>query len=188
VTALRIRPRSPTCSTTDPALPNQAPFQPTDAYLNEGDVIAAVPFAKWTGTDWKVNSKRAVITSHGCACEDYRRHIEAGQTSKARKVVLHVAPLAEVRDVPEEKRQIIRAGEMWRYFYLTGQDGVLADHLVDLDAEQAIPAEVLQGLTKIARIADWQWQALLIHITVNRWGRSAEDIFGAARAQELRTA
>ncbi len=149
-------------------------------------MLARVPFAKWTDEGWTINPKRGVITSHSCACEDYRRHVEAGQTSKARKVMLHVAPLADVRDLPEEKRQIIRDGKMWRYLYLYGESGILSDQLVDLDAEQAIPASVLHGMTKITRLAPWQWQALLIHTTVNRWGRAAEDIFGEARAQELR--
>lgn len=149
-------------------------------------MIANVPFAKWSDGKWDVNEQRGVITSQGCACEDYDRAVAAGQTSKARRVKLHVAPLAPVAGRPDDKLQLIRDGKVWQYFYIYGEAGRMHDQVADIDAEQAIPASVLAGLPKIARLAAWQWNALLIHLTVNRWGQAPEAIFGEQRAQELR--
>ena len=149
-------------------------------------MIANVPFAKWADGKWDINPQRGVITSQGCACEDYDRAIAAGQTSKARRVKLHVAPLNPAAGRPEEKLQMIRDGKVWQYFYIYGETGTLQDQVADVDAEQAIPAFVLADLPRVARLARWQWNALLIHLTVNRWGRPPEQIFGEERAQELR--
>ena len=164
----------------------EAPFRAVDASLDEGDILANVPFAAWRDDRWEVKPVRGVVTSHGCACEDYYRAMAAGKTSQARKIALHVAPIRAIGDRPDEKLQKIRAGEVWRYFYVYGEQGTLQDQLVDLDSEQAIPAAALAELPKVARLATWQWRGLLIHVTVNRWARKPEEIFGEERAKELR--
>ena len=148
--------------------------------------MANVPFAKWTDEGWKINPRRGVITSQGCACEDYQRALDLGRTSQANKIILQVAPLTDTAGRPQDKLEKMRRGEVLRIFYIYGEAGTVQDQLVDLDGEQGIPAFVLAGLPKVARLGDWQWRGLLIHGTVNRWGRSAEEIFGEERAKELR--
>jgi hypothetical protein len=168
---------------------SDAPFTATDPEtLDEGDILANVPFAVWGDGAWRVKSVRGIVTSHGCACEDYARAVAAGRSSQARKIRLHVAPIRAITGQPEDKLAQIRDGKVWRFFYVYGDGGqTLQDQVVDLDDEQAIPATVLWELPRVARLAPWQWRALLMHITVNRWGRSPEDIFGHDRAEELRT-
>jgi hypothetical protein len=69
-------------------------FRPHDEHLDEGDILAGVPFGKWTdGTLGEGTPGRGIITSHGCACEDHERAVDLGRTQAARKVMLHVAPL-----------------------------------------------------------------------------------------------
>lgn len=146
-----------------------APFRPHEGTLDEGDVLANVPFGRWKDEQWGVKQKvRGVITSEGCACEDYERALKAGKPQKANKIWLHVAPLVEVKDQDPEQIAQIKNGDFTQWFYVEGEAGTLGPQLVDLDREQAIPASVLAGLTKITRLAEWQWRKLLLQVIFNR--------------------
>ena len=57
--------------------------------------------------------------------------------------------------------------------------GTLPDEMLDFSYEQPVPASVLEGCKKIARLADWQWSRLLVHQTVSRWHQRPEEIFVA---------
>jgi hypothetical protein len=58
------------------------------------------------------------------------------------------------------------AGSSWTTSTSTGESGKLPDHMLDFSYEQPVPASVLEGCKKIARLADWQWKRLLVHQTV----------------------
>jgi hypothetical protein len=57
-------------------------FQPHDdgRLVEQGDIFTTVPLMKWKDGEPEEGSptKRAVVCSHGCVCEDYDRHIEVG--------------------------------------------------------------------------------------------------------------
>jgi len=160
-------------------VPNGAPFQAHDARLDQGDILANVPFVKWKdGSSTPATPGRGIITSNGCACEDYERALAAGHTQAANKLMLQVAPLRLVRDLPEHRVDEIQSGRQLDSFWVYGDDGtVLGDQRIDLTYEQPIPASVLIDCTKIARIAPWQWRALLIHIAVARFHQKPATLF-----------
>jgi xanthine dehydrogenase iron-sulfur cluster and FAD-binding subunit A len=153
------------------------PFKPHDQHLEQGDIFSDVPLIKWKSGKLVQKPGRAIITAHGCACEDYERAVDAGRTQAAEKLVLHVAPLRQTQGVPEHRLDEIRSGEQLDYFYIYGTPNKLTDQLLDLTYEQPVPAHVLEGCTKIARIADWQWRRLLVHQTVSRFHQKPETIF-----------
>jgi len=159
-------------------VPEEPAFVPTDDHLDQGDIFSDVPLARWKDQVFvQGSSGRAVITSHGCACEDYERALAAGRTQAAAKVMLHVAPLRAITNMPEHRLEEIKAGQQLDYFYIYGERNTLNDHLVDLSLEQPVPASVLSACTKIARLAPWQWRHLLVHIAVSRFHESPETLF-----------
>jgi hypothetical protein len=161
-------------------------FQPhDDGLLDQGDIFANVPLTKWKGGEPEEGSatKRAVVTSHGCVCEDYDRAIDANRTSAARRVYVQVAPLRSVKDYRDtaEKRtklKMIENGELLDYFFIEGDGKGLEHQVADLTREQPLPASVLaDDCTKIARLADWQRGALNVHIAVSRFRVDPADLF-----------
>jgi xanthine dehydrogenase iron-sulfur cluster and FAD-binding subunit A len=133
--------------------------------------------AKWKDGELVPVSLRAVITSNGCACEDYERLIDAGRTQAAAKLTLQVAPLRDTRGRSPQNLADIAAGRHLDYFLVYGERNVLPDQIVDFSREQPVPASVLSGCTKIARLADWQWNGLLVHLAVTRFHQTAEELF-----------
>jgi hypothetical protein len=164
------------------------PFQPHDDHLlDEGDILSEVPFIKWEDGEATVGGgARGLVTSNGCACEDYDRALAAGRGQAAAKVMIQVAPLRPAASYPSHRLDEIASGQQLDFFLVHGKAGVLPDHVVDLTREQPVPASVLAGCPKIARLAAWQWKALLIHIAVSRFHQKPEDLFRADLLEEAR--
>ena len=155
-------------------------FKPFDEHqLDQGDIFANAPLMKWVDDEPEEGSptKRVVVTSHGCVCEDYDRLIAAGLTSKARRLVVQVAPLRPAKE-RQDKLDLIREGRMPEFVYIEG-DGKRLDHQVaDLGREQPIPAWILvEKCQRIARLADWQWTRLCIQSSISHFRIEAEDLF-----------
>jgi hypothetical protein len=155
-------------------------FKPhDDCPIDQGDIFTNVPLMKWQDGEPEEGSptKRAMVTSHGCVCEDYDRAMAEGKSSAARRLYVQVAPLRAAKD-KKAKLDVIEQGRMPEYFYVEG-DGNRLDHQVaDLSREQPIPAWVLvEKCDKIARIADWQWKALCVHLAVAQFRVEPEDLF-----------
>jgi hypothetical protein len=65
-------------------LPRVDAFQPSTEELDQGDIFSNVPFPKWrAGIVEHGRGVRGIITSHGCACEDYARALDTGRTQVA---------------------------------------------------------------------------------------------------------
>jgi hypothetical protein len=159
-------------------VPDGPALVPTDEHLDEGDILSAVPFIRWKDGKPEIKPNvRGVITSHGCACEDYERAVAKGQKDKAGKMMLQIAPLRDIKGIPAHRLDEIKAGKQLDYFYIYGEGGTLNDHIVDLTHEQPIPASMLNDCRKVARLAPWQFKNLLIHLTVSRFHQPPEEIF-----------
>lgn len=161
-------------------MPRPDAFQPHDEHLDQGDILANVPFVRWT--DWSVatgGGSRGVITSNGCSCEDYERAIAQGREQASAKLMLQVAPLTPVEQFPPHRREEILSGRYLDRFYVYGDGSGLGDQVLDFAREQPVPARILAACPKIARIAEWQWQHLLIHLAVSRFHQTPEELFRA---------
>lgn len=147
-------------------------------FLDQGEILANVPFVRWEdGTPVFNAVRRGIVTSHGCACEDYERAAAEDERSrKAGAIMLQVAPISPATQYRDNQEAIAR-GEFLDFFFIAGEGTILKDQVVDLTREQAIPASVLAKCKKTARIADWQWKALLIHIAVSRFHQQPEELF-----------
>lgn len=152
-------------------------LKPHDDVLDQGDILSDVPLVRWKdGQASHGSPNRAIITSHGCVCEDFERAIEGRKSSAAERIFIQVAPLRPAKDF-RDKIDLIREGKLLDYFFLEGDGSSLAHQVADLKREQPIPALVLADCKKVARIADWQWNALMVHMTVARFRSDPADIF-----------
>ncbi len=159
-------------------MPQRKALKKSDATLDQGDLLADVPFLRWRNGEAEFGSKhRGVVTSNGCTCEDYERYVEAGKSSAAARVFIQVAPLRPALQYPEKQQEEARAGEQQDYFYVFGEGTVLKDQVADLTLEQPFPAALLLDCKKIARLEDWQWKRLLIHTAVSRFHQEPETLF-----------
>lgn len=141
-------------------------------------MLADVPFVRWKKGKPTINAKGlGIITSNGCACEDYERAVDERMSSQAARLMLQVAPLNNAKQFPEDKLDIIKTGDHLDFFFLKGEGSRLADQVVDLSREQGIPASVLVDCKKVALIANWQWRRLLVHIAVTRFHQRPEELF-----------
>lgn len=141
-------------------------------------MLSDVPFVRWKKGKPTFNSKGlGIITSNGCACEDYERAVEEGRSSQADRIMLQVAPLNKAKAFPDDKIEVIKRGAQLDCFFLKGEGSRLADQVVDLSREQGIPASVLADCKKVALIENWQWKRLLIHIAVTRFRQVPEELF-----------
>jgi len=148
-----------------------------DDVLDQGDILSDVPLVKWKdGQAAHGSPNRAIVTSHGCVCEDYDRAVKDGKSSAADRVFIQVAPLRPAKDF-RDKIGLIQEGKLLDLFFIEGDGGKLAHQVADLTREQPIPARVLADCKKVARIADWQWNALMVHMTVARFRSAPADIF-----------
>ena len=91
--------------------------------------------------------------------------------------MIQVAPLRPASQFSERQIDEIREGKQLDYFFVQGEATFLADQVADLTFEQPIPASVLSACTKSTRLADWQWQRLLIHVAVSRFHQQPETLF-----------
>ena len=154
-----------------------AAFKPhNDGRLDQGDILADVPLIKWDGEAAKESPNRAIVTSHGCVCEDFERWMEAGKSSAADRVLIQVAPLRPAKDF-KHKVDEIRDGKLLDRFFIEGDGSKLSHQVVDLNGEQPIPASVLVKCKKIARLSDRQWKALLVHLAVARFRVEPAQLF-----------
>lgn len=152
-------------------------FKPhNDGKLDRGDIFANVPLVKWEDGAAKKSENRAVVTSHGCVCEDYERALEAGKSSAASRILIQVAPLRPAADF-KHKVDEIRAGKLLDRFFVEGDGPKLSHQVADLTREQPVPAAVLVKCQKIARLSDRQWQALLVHLAVARFRVDPAKLF-----------
>jgi hypothetical protein len=119
-----------------------------------------------------------VVTSHGCVCEKYERALAKGRPEVARKVFVQVAPLENAEAFPRDQLPTIEKGGMRDLFYLEGSGLDLKHKVTILTREQAVPAEVLvEKCKRVAQVADWQWAALRLHLTLTRFRKPADKIF-----------
>ena len=154
-----------------------AAFKPhDDGKLDQGDIFALVPLVKWEDGEAKESPNRAVVTSHGCVCEDYERAIEKGQSSAADRVLIQVAPLRPAKDF-KHKVDEIRNGQLLDRFFIEGDGPKLSHQVADLSREQPVPASLLVGCQKIARLSDQQWEALLVHMAIARFRIDPAKLF-----------
>jgi hypothetical protein len=152
-------------------------FKPhDDGRLDQGDVFSDVPLIKWDDGAARESPNRAVVTSHGCVCEDYERAISAGRTSAADRILIQVAPLRPAKDF-KQKIAEIRDGKLLDRFFIEGDGQRLAHQVVDLSREQPMPASVLMKCKKVARLSDQQWEALLVHMAVARFRIDPAKLF-----------
>jgi hypothetical protein len=158
-------------------VPDARPFKPLDEHLDQGDILANAPVLKWTNGEASFAENRVVVTSNGCACEDYEREVEKGQTSAARKIMIMVAPIRNANSYPPQMQQDIKDGKFYNRFFISGDTRRLQDQVVDLTREYHVPASLLSECTKVARLADWQWKRLLIQQSVSRFHQPPEEIF-----------
>jgi hypothetical protein len=144
--------------------------------LDQGEVFSDVPLLKWKDGEPKIEKGRALVTSHGCVCEVYERAVEQKKTSAAKKAYIQVVPLQPASTF-RQKVGLIQNGEMRDYFFVEGDGPKLAHHVAVLTREQALPAAVLADCTRLAQVADWQWEALRLHITLTRFRMKPEEVF-----------
>lgn len=155
-----------------------APFRPRDGQISDGDILEAVPFLKWKDGEAKPVSARGIVTSHGCACEDYERALGAGKSSKARKVLLRVARMQPASNFPALVLDDIRDGQHTDLFFVDG-DETTPDQVVDLTNEQPFPAELLVKLPFRTRISEAQWKRLQMQAMVERLHAKPEEFLKA---------
>lgn len=74
-------------------------------------------------------------------------------------------------------RGLLAAGEVTSKFFVKGDATTVGDLVVDLAAEQAIPADLLLKGRHLATIATWQWHRLLVQLAVDRWHLKPETLF-----------
>lgn len=144
--------------------------------LDQGDILANVPLVNWKSGKAKEAPNRAVVTSHGCVCEDYERATEANRSSAADRVQIQVAPLVPASNF-KDKIKLIREGKLLDFFFVEGDGQKLNHHVAVLAREQPVPASVLVKCPTIAQLADWQWEALRLHLTVSRFRCDPKEIF-----------
>ncbi len=148
---------------------------PPDVPIDQGYIFANVPFPVWDDEAWKVVPRTGVVTSDECACEDYKRALDAGYGDKAKKIDLQVAPVQPANRYSEEAIENIKAGESLERFFIYGGQS-LPDSVVQVDKKTAIPAHVLATLKTITVLAPWQWRGLVVHLTVSQWHEKPENI------------
>lgn len=144
--------------------------------LDQGDILANVPLVNWKDGKAKEAPNRAVVTSHGCVCEDYERATEAKRSGAAERVQIQVAPLVPA-DNFKEKINLIREGKLLDFFFIEGDGQKLKHQVAVLAREQPVPASLLVDCPTIAQLADWQWEALRLHLTVARYRCDPKEIF-----------
>jgi hypothetical protein len=153
------------------------PLLPVGKELDQGDVLADVPFVKWEGDKASPGKRNpGLITSHGCTCEDYYRALKQG-SSAVNRVWVQVAPLRPASDFDDKTIAEVREGVQLDRFFVEGDGSRLRDQVAILTREQPFQASLLAGCKRAVRIADWQWERLLIHMTVSRFHARPEQIF-----------
>ena len=154
------------------------PLKPHDGVLEQGDIIGGVPIARWK--DGKVTGqtpKLCVVTSNECTCEDFARAKEKGSDA-LKRVWIHVAPLVNAKEFPEEKHEELQRGKRYDKFFIFGDGGEkLEDHVANVAQEQPVQAAAFEGLHKVARLADWQFKRLQIHCAVCRFHIPPAELF-----------
>lgn len=144
--------------------------------LDQGDILANVPLVNWKNGKAKEAPNRAVVTSHGCVCEDYERATEANRSSAADRVQIQVAPLVPASNF-KEKINLIQEGKLLDYFFVEGDGQKLNHQVAVLAREQPVPAPLLVECPTVAQLADWQWEALRLHLTICRFRCDPKEIF-----------
>jgi hypothetical protein len=144
--------------------------------LDQGDVLSDAPLVSWKTGEAVQGENRAVITSHGCVCEEYERLMNSGKSNAASRILIQVAPLRPAK-VFRDKIKLIREGKLLDYFFVEGDGQKLQHQVAILSGEQPVPARLLVDCKKVARLSDWQWERLRLQLTVARFRVKPDEIF-----------
>jgi hypothetical protein len=156
-----------------------AVYREPDEPLDQGDILAGVPFVAREVQQLDIKVALGVVTSHGCDNEGYFRAVER---EEAPRIVnthpVHVAPIYTDLAYLEADGKLnqIKSGAVRRYFYLPEEDP-LPEAVIDLFYEQPVPAVVLESLERRGSLSKDYWEYLLVHMWVRRSRMEPEDVF-----------
>lgn len=159
-----------------------SPYRKHEYRLDQGDLLAKVPFTLETADGHQIVQTTGVLTSHGCDCERIERTPRESAAWPLLRV--HVAPIQPATAFPSDGTVgNIRAGRVPRYYALP-REGQIPEYVVDFWYEQPIHPEKLLGLQRIASLTEEEWIKMMIQHFVGRVHKDPADIFRDSLPQD----
>jgi hypothetical protein len=155
-----------------------AVYRDLEHQVDRGDIFGGVPFVYRHDAEIIVLPGPGIVTSHGCDCEKYERHMAAKKVDPAflGTYTVQVAPLrSPIQFEADGLIGDIRAGRAPRYFALPEEDP-RGEMLVDLFFEQPILVKDLLAADRQASISEEMWRRLCVHCMVLQTRREVADV------------
>lgn len=132
--------------------------------LNQGDLIADVPFAGQHADDLsRVTTMLGLVTMHSCDCDKFMVARRKGADAELLATwPITVAPVHPPELLTGGQAGDARAGRMPRYFPIP-LEGEMPEMVVDLWREQAVPARLLVTLERQATLSTDTLHKLYVH-------------------------
>lgn len=156
-------------------------YGPAEERLNQGDLFSKVAVVIPRAVRVRRQRRRqslALVTSHDCDCDRYKRAVEKGQGPDVlRRFPLLVAPVHPIAELADEGLHgDIRKARVPRYFHIPAEDEC-EEMVADLWFEQPVPAMELLQLRRMATLSEEWKRHLAIQIFRLRSHLREEDVF-----------
>lgn len=151
-------------------------YGPPEKELNQGDVVADVPFIGRRLRDTTSVVLPGLITSNGCDLDKYWELREDLSRNQKLAWPVTLAPLHGLEGLDHGAAGDARGNRHRRYFYIPAE-GQQPEMVADLWLQQPVPLALVQRLERRATLSD-EWVARLwLHAFVTFTRRDPEDVF-----------
>lgn len=152
-------------------------YGPPEKELNQGDLIAEVPFVKRRLHDVVlVPPLLGLITSNSCDIDKYEEQHDSLTRNQRLAFPLTLAPVYGLGQLDAGSAGDVRSHRHRRFFYLPAADGH-PECLADIWMQQPVSLELVRRLPRVATL-DREWLARLwLHLFVMFTRREPEDVF-----------
>jgi hypothetical protein len=151
-------------------------YGPPEKDLNQGDLIAEVPFISRRRRDCEAVVLAGLVTTNSCDLDKYTELRDSLTRNQRLAWPVTVAPLYGLEDLDRAAAGDVRAHRHRRYFYLP-REAPQPEMMADLWLQQPVPLSVITRLNRLATLSD-EWLARLwLHAFITFSRRDPKDVF-----------
>jgi len=155
-------------------------YGPPDGPLNQGDVIAGVPFYIRQDHSRELVSVPGLVYSHSCDIDKYDETKHSLTGNQKKRWPVQMIPLLSPKNVDAGALGDVKAGRHRRYFYLP-KESPHHELVADFWLAQPIPLLVVQGLQRVATLSDEHLAKLWTHSFVAVSRKDPARVFQGGR-------
>lgn len=156
-------------------------YGPPEGGLNQGDVIAGVPFySRQDHGQGTLVVAPGLVFSHSCDLDKYDEEKSKLDGNQRKRWPVQMLPLVSPATFDRATLGDVRAGRQRRFFLLP-KEGRHQELVADFWLAQPVPLLVVKSLNRVATLSDEYLAKLWTHAFVTMTRKKPSDVFQGGR-------